>query len=271
MEIRTNKKVALVTGSSGGIGSAISRTLLDASWVVIGIDILKPPLHLSHQPDFYHIRVDLKDGDSVVSNIGQLLPTEGLDAVIYAAGSYDHFPLAEAESGRLEALLSVNVLGFASTVRASFDAIIRKQGRYIVISSETAMVNLPFQVYGVTKGMLEVYCESLRQELKLAGVALTIIRPGAHQTPLLDSSRGALASFRQKSRFAGPLSKVRDRGQSIIDKGAADPKDIARAVLKSLEASRPAPVKHVNVSMRFRIMSLLPARTREAIVTTLLQ
>jgi len=253
-------KSAVVIGSCGGIGSAICQVLLSNNWRVFGGDIAdQHPADLVNNANYSGFKIDITRQDSFSKILDhELFNDRQFDAIIYAAGTYDHFPLAESPPNRLENIIAVNVNGAANTVSAFFPYLNKNSGRIIFISSETAMASLPFQVYGVSKRMLEVYTDSLRQELAFINMPVVLIRPGAHSTTLLDKSRSALADFPDTSLFAKQLKVVRNQGQRIIDQGASDPVEVGKAVLKALKAHNPSRVYHVNVSLRFRAMRFMP-------------
>ena len=251
-------KRALVIGSSGGIGNAICTELCQKGWQVLGVDIVDPDAGMVANSRFTFCAWDISGERPLAEVLHGSEAESGLDAVIYAAGVYDHFPLAEAESGRLEKIIDINVLGFARVVSETLNKVSSAGGRYVVISSETAMVSLPFQVYGTSKRMLEAYTSSLQQELAMTGIPLVVIRPGAHNTGLLHHSRAALEQFNSGSKFSRQLEIVKRRGQEVIDRGAADPSAIAPVVIKALGAKRPRRIYHVNVALHFRLLQLLP-------------
>ena len=263
----------VVIGACGGIGSAICLRLLDKGWKVYGGDIVQShPASLKENPNYKGFYFDVTETDrQLLSGFDEPGDEFEFDAIIFAAGTYDHFPLAEADPGRLNKLLAVNVTGAANSISTFFKFLNKESGRIVLVSSETALASLPFQVYGVSKGMLEVYADSLRQELAFLNIPVTVIRPGAHTTELLDKSRSALAGFSPKSLFSRQLAKVRDEGQAIIDKGSADPGEVGRTVLKALTSSHPRKVYHVNVSLRFRAMRRMPASVLSWVVRQILR
>ena len=264
---------ALVVGSSGGIGRAICIELLKHGWSVFGIDIKeRGELPEGLSSGYTHFVTDITSTEQ----LQQLRPkinnkAERINAVIYAAGVYDHFPLVEGDATRFDRILKINTTGPLIVVSEFFEFLHSGKSRVVVISSETAMVSLPFQVYGTSKRMLENALQSLRQELAIINIPVITIRPGAHETYLFNESRELLGRIDSDSRFKRQLEVVRDRGQEIIDRGAADTSDIARVVLRSINARRPRRVYHVNVAARFRIMALLPLGFREWILRRVLR
>ncbi len=257
--------LAVVAGASGGIGAAISELLIGSGWAVIGLDIAPAPVHLQESALFKEVCVDVADMDALTRAFEKDIPQKGIRAVIYAAGIYDHFPLAEMPSGGLKHIVDVNVMGFANLVSLTFSGILDTKGRYIAVSSETALVPMPFQVYGISKRMLEVYLDSLRQELALVGVPVIAIRPGAHETELLKDSRSKLEEYSDSSSFSPFLDVVKSKGQAVIDRGAADPVAVARTVMKALTDKNPKSAYHVNVALHFRILKMLPDRLVQSI------
>lgn len=260
-------KTALVTGASGGIGSAICKELLINGWSVVGLDVSNDiPDFSSDTAQYRHFISDLTNPDALASAYRGINDLGlSLDGIICATGAYDHFPLAEASKERLTKLLAINVLAVANLVSVFFPLINKENGRVVIIGSETGMVSLPFQAYGLSKRMLEVYVDALRQELSFIDIPVILIRPGAHHTALLKKSREDLAMTNPDSLFTKQLQVVRDRGQAIIDKGAHDPSEVAKMVVKALTSQRPRRIYHVHVSSRFYIMSWLPRKIREAI------
>lgn len=249
---------AIVAGASGGIGAAISELLIKSDWAVIGLDIAPAPVPLQESDLFTEVCVDVSDIDALAIAVEKEVAQKRISAVIYAVGIYDHFPLAEMPPGGLKRILDINVMGFANLVRLTFSSILDTQGRYIVVSSETALVSMPFQVYGISKRMLEVYVDALRQELVLVGVPVISIRPGAHETDLLGQSHAKLQEYPESSVFSPFLDIVKKNGQRVIDRGAADPAAVATTVMKALGDRTPKSAYHVNVALHFRILSMLP-------------
>jgi len=265
-------KKVLITGAAGGIGKAIVRYFLQREWEVIGSDIDCELLdEFLGYASFEAIQIDVTSDESIAGAMQQISTlTSSLDALINCAGIFDHFPLAEASPGQLESILSVNVVGVARMTSAFFPMLYAAKGRIVNLSSETAMASLPMQIYGVSKGMLEVYTDALRQELNLLGMSVILVRPGAHTTNLFAHSRDILGRIEEDSVFSDALTIVRDRGRKIIDQGAADPQEIAEVAYRAVTSIRPRRIYHVNVSSRFKILEHLPRRLKEFLVHRML-
>src|SRR5439155_21258891 len=74
-----DKRHALVTGASSGIGAAIVARLLRDGWRVTGIS--RRPGPFDH-PAFAHLPLDLADVDAIKAAVADLAPT----ALVHAAG-----------------------------------------------------------------------------------------------------------------------------------------------------------------------------------------
>ena len=259
---------SVIIGSSGGIGQAISRGFLERGWSVTGMDIAPPTKSaLSGSAQFRFVEVDLSQDASVENAVKRLKASDQvIDALIYAAGRYDHFPLGECEMTAWDSLMDVNVRGVVSIMTHMLPLMEGQKSRVVVISSETSLVSLPFQVYGLSKRMLENYLDALRQELAMIDIPVISVIPGAHDTALLRSSRQSLEEYDPQSRFAVQMQRVHSEGQRIIDKGAANPDAVARIVVKAATIARPRNRYYVNVAARFRVLSLLPARLRAYLI-----
>lgn len=248
----------LVVGGEGGIGQAICRELKSENLDIISADLAVASFEAKRIP------IDITDYASIQRAYDHILTLhENLRAVVVASGVFDHFPVSEFEPGRLERLLRTNVLGVANVINV-FLPLLQSGSRIVIISSETALVGLPFQPYGMSKRMLECYIDSLRQECKLIGIEVVSIRPGAHATSLLEKSKHALVQYSPKSRYTKYLKRVADEGLRVINKGANHPEAVGRATRKALV--RNSSHVGVHISGEFKLMSLLPRQMREYIL-----
>ena len=117
---------------------------------------------------------------------------DGLDALINNAGIFDQIPMIEGGVERYERLININVLGAYRVTNIFFPLIQKAKGQIINISSETARTLLPFQSYGSSKYMMEAWSNTLRMELRLQGMHVSLIRAGGHKTPLMDKTLDVL-------------------------------------------------------------------------------
>ena len=80
MEHFNSQRTAVITGSSSGIGLAITRRLISDGWAVIGIDIALPKVE---HPAFTAVRSDLASTSGVMDAAHSCL---GVQALVHAAG-----------------------------------------------------------------------------------------------------------------------------------------------------------------------------------------
>ena len=106
----------------------------------------------------------------------------------------------------------------------------------------------------------------MRMELELLDMKVITIRAGGHSTPFIDLSSKIIGKIDENSKYKNLMGKIKSQGQNMLAKSMADPDDIARVIYKALTISNPKKVYYVNVSLLFRLLSLIPYGMREQMI-----
>lgn len=181
--MQANKRVALVTGASSGIGQATAHKLIAAGYKVYGTSRRGDQ---SGQRAFPLLALDVTDDTSVKAAIDELLQLEGrIDLLVNNAG-FGLGPAAAEESSidQVRALFETNVLGVVRVSNAVLPTM-RKQGhgRILNVGSGLGIIPAPFNAhYSATKHAIEGYSESLDHEVRGFGVRVAVIQPGVTRT-----------------------------------------------------------------------------------------
>ena len=248
-------KTVLVTGAAGGMGAAICRNLTEAGCQVFALDIRQVPV-----PGVKSVQCDITDLPSLEKARDRFYREfSHLDGIVHAAGIYDLDALSEMDDERFQRIFSINVFG-VYRINRLFLPFMGKGGRITVITSELAPLNpLPFTgIYAVTKSALDKYAYSLRSELALREIHVSVIRPGAVNTGLLNVSTGALERFCANTKnFAPNAAHFRDIVNRVEAKSVS-PDRVAELVRKSQLGNRPRYVYNLNRNFLLRLMSWLP-------------
>ena len=252
----------LVTGASGGMGSAICRALARKGHRVWGID---------RRETEGVIGADITSASDLRSAFERVRAEAGsLDGIIHAAGVYDLNSLAEMPEADFVRDFDVNLFGMFRVNRAFLPLL--KRGRIVVISSELAPLHpLPFTgVYAVTKTAVEQYAAALRMELQLLGHRVVVVRPGAVQTDMLPASTGKLDAFCENTRLY-PCNAARfKRIVGRVEARSVDPERIADVVIRALRSPRPRLVYRVNRNPMLLMLNALPVRAQLWIIRKIL-
>jgi len=147
-----NKRVALVTGASSGIGEATAHQLLAAGYKVYGTS-RRGSQAGTHR--FPQLTLDVTDDASVGAAIDDLLRLEGrIDILVNNAG-FGVAPAAAEESSIEQAwsIFDTNFLGIVRLTRAVLPHMRRQgSGRIINIGSILGVVPLPYvALYAASK------------------------------------------------------------------------------------------------------------------------
>ena len=253
-------KNVLVTGATGGMGKAICSLLNEKGYRVFGLDYNEGEDY--GNVSFYKCDVtDMASVESVYENISK--QTKNLAAVIHTAGIYDLDSLIEMDEKRFVKIFDVNVFG-VFRINKVFKPLLFTGSRIIITSSELAPLDpLPFTgIYGITKTTLEKYAFSLRQELQLLDIPVSVIRPGAVKTGLLNVSNVALERFRNNTKLYVNNAK---KFQTIVDSVESrhiPAEKIAELALEALESKKPKYLYNINRNPLLMLLNILPAKAQ---------
>lgn len=262
-------KYVLVTGAYGGMGYATVKKLKAKGFFVFAMDKnVKEP-----EENVIPLCADVTEEESVIAAAHKVREiTSELFAIIHFAGIYALDSLIEMSEESFEKVIKINFLG-AARVNRVFADYVHAGGRIIMTTSELAPLSpLPFTgLYAVSKAALDKYAFSLKMEMQLSGVYVSVLRAGAVNTGMLDVSTTALNRFCENTKRYKFQSK---KFKKIVDKVEAKkipPEKIAEKTLRILHKKRPSFAYSVNRNFLLMIFNVLPKNLQFAIIRKVLK
>ena len=194
---RITARTAFITGASSGIGAGLARQLAAQGVHVV----LAARREDALQEVAASIRseggkadvapLDVSEPEQVVDTMTRFDDeVSGIDLVIANAGLAEGRWSGKLDWAHCEKTLRVNVIGATATLTALLPRMAaRKSGHLVGVSSLAGVRGLPkMAVYSGSKAYLSTFLESLRVDLRRAGVTVTDIRPGFVKTALTEGS-----------------------------------------------------------------------------------
>ena len=231
-----NKRVALVTGASSGIGEAIAHKLVAAGYSVYGTSRRGGQ---AGQQGFPLLVLDVTDDASVEAVIQELLRLERrIDLLVNNAG-FGIAPAAAEESSveQAKALFDTNFLGIVRTTRAVVPHMRRQGGgRIINIGSILGVVPVPYAaLYSASKHAVGGYSQALDHELRTHGIRVTVVEPGYTKTQFESNNLQPDARLDVYEDVRVKVTKVVSQAMATAD----GPDVVADVVLQVARAERP--------------------------------
>ncbi len=233
-------KIALVTGSSSGIGLETSLALAKdgyrtfASMRDTGKAIELQEAAKKENLSIDVIELDVDKEDSIISAVKKVMLEAGrIDVLVNNAG-YGQFGCTEDVP--IEDFRKQFETNFFSIVRIIQEVapIMRKQGSGIIvnISSIVGRMGLPGSpAYISTKFALEGFSECLRYELGQFGVKTTIIEPGVIKTNFFKSMK--IPESKTDPKYKELTDKILSGLKMMVEMGTA-PSQVADVVIKAI-------------------------------------
>ena len=264
-----NMKYVLVTGAYGGMGRAAALALRDAGYSVLALDLNVSDAEEGITP----IRVDVTSEESVKNAyIEARKITNKLYAIVHFAGIYMLDSLVEVDEGKYIRAFDVNLFG-VFRINKAFLPMLSHGSRVVITTSELAPLRpLPFTgIYAITKSALDRYAYSLRMELQLLGISVTVLRPGAVRTDMLGVSTAALDRFCENTQlYACNAKRFKGIVESVEAKNVS-PEKVARRVTQILAAKHPRYVYSINRNSLLLLLNALPPRLATWIIKQVLK
>lgn len=277
MAQKLKKGNILITGSSGGIGSATVKRLADAGYRVFAgvrnpdqITAWAKPL----TPDVIPVKIDVTDPSSVASAarfVAGETRGKGLAGLINNAGYILQGPLELLSVEEIKEQFDVNVFGQICVTQAFLDLLRQAKGRLIQIGAVTGKTAMPFiGALSASKQAMEAVTDALRVELRPWNIRVIMIEPAAMETAIFDKARiSATESLKKIPHekivlYEQALARVE---RSLEHQSLNPPDVVAKAVLKALHTSRPRTRYAVGRGARLAVMiGRLPDQWRDRLL-----
>lgn len=219
-------KTVLITGATGGIGSALAETYAGPERLLIlqGRD----PQRLQELASRCRQRdaavavevCDLRDVVALREWLTALTELVSIDLAIVNAGVTSSIGRDRRGEDweRIEDVIDVNIRAAIATVEALLPAMRRRgQGQIALISSVSAYFGLPLTPsYCASKAALKAYGEALRGWLAPEGIAVNVVLPGFVESAMSRQFPGPKAFVMTPERAARAIKKGLARDQARI-------------------------------------------------------
>ncbi len=234
-------KVAVVTGSSSGIGLetalvlaengfktyATMRNVSKASNILDKAQKKNLPIEV--------LELDVNSDKSVRQAVEKIVKAEGrIDVLVNNAGYALMGAVEDLSEDEVKEQYETNVFGVFRTIREVLPTM-RKQrsGTIINISSIAGVIGfVGMGAYVSTKFAIEGLTQSLRLELAPFGIRALVIEPGVIRTNILNSSPIAKRAKSGSSAYAEMMEQFNKALDSMV-KNASEPIVVANQVLRA--------------------------------------
>jgi len=185
--------VFLITGASSGIGAATARAAAEAGYRVAlaarsAAKLEALAAELGGDRHALAVTCDVTEWSDQEAMVARVLDRFGQLDVAFANAGFGAKRgfLSESPEFWREMVLT-NVYGAALTIRATVEALKAAQGHLVLTGSVAGRKALPGSLYSATKWAVTAMGEGARQELNGTGVRVTLIEPGAVDTPFFEN------------------------------------------------------------------------------------
>ena len=183
VSIENERRIIVITGSSGGIGSSIVRYFKKLGWITVGIDISES----SEADCFYQLDMskdDMSEYERIVTTIGKKYGRIDLlvnNAAIQICKKWDDYQMEDWNK-----TFNVNLKSCYVLSKLCKQCLSKSNGSIVNICSvHSIATSAGIGLYALSKGALLTLTRSMSLEYIKDGVRVNSISPGAIDTPML--------------------------------------------------------------------------------------
>jgi NAD(P)-dependent dehydrogenase (short-subunit alcohol dehydrogenase family) len=209
------RKVAIITGASQGIGAGLVKAYRDRNYRVVATS---RSIKQSGDPDILAVQGDIGDPATAERVVKEAMSRFGrIDTLVNNAGIFIAKPFTEYTVEDFTSKIATNVAGFFHvTQRVAAEML--KQGSGHIVSITTSMVDqpiagVPAALANLTKGAINSATKALATEYAAKGIRVNAVAPGIVKTPMHPAeTHDALARLHPVGRMA----EMRDVVEAIL-------------------------------------------------------
>jgi NAD(P)-dependent dehydrogenase (short-subunit alcohol dehydrogenase family) len=209
------RKVAVITGASQGIGAALVKAYRDRGYRVVATSRAIGP---SSDEDVLTVPGDIADRATAERAIESGKARFGrIDTLVNNAGIFMAKPFTEYTEADYAAMLAVNLTGFSHFTQIAI-AEMENQGKGHVVQITTSLVDhansrVPSVLASLTKGGLSAATKSLAIENAARGIRVNAVSPGVINSPMqAGADHGVLGALHPM----GHMGEISDNVDAVL-------------------------------------------------------
>jgi NAD(P)-dependent dehydrogenase (short-subunit alcohol dehydrogenase family) len=206
-------QVAVVSGGSGGIGSAVIRALQQAGATAVSLDLAEPGAGIPW------VQTDVADDASVAVAVEKVTQEHGrLDIVIHAAGVTRDAVLWKLKVSDWDLVHNVNLRGAFLLLRHAIPVMRRGPGGRVVLlgSINGSRGKFGLTAYASSKAGLIGLARSLARETGRFGILVNVVEPGLVRTPMTEALPPAVLEAAEQESLLGALLEPEDVADAVL-------------------------------------------------------
>lgn len=283
--MNNSNKSVIITGASSGIGRDCARHMDRLGWRVFA--------GVRKESDAASLRAERAERAERVESSGRLTPLildvtdsrsvkeaarfvaqevgeSGLNGLVNNAGIPYGGPVEYLNVEEVRAAFEVNFFGVLRVTQTFIPLLRAGRGRIVNISSISGLIAMPFvSPYTTSKFALEAFSDSLRVELSAWDIHVSVIEPGAIDTPIWNKAGKVLENLLKDAPREGldlyseAVASIQSR---LMPHGIAV-ENVSKAIAHALTSQRPRSRYAVGAEARIvSILKHLPDRWRDALI-----
>jgi NAD(P)-dependent dehydrogenase (short-subunit alcohol dehydrogenase family) len=210
----SDKKTAIVTGASGGIGAGLVEAFLKEGYSVVATS-LNASQSLTASSSLLLVDGDIGKQETAAKVVESAINNFGaIDVLVNNAGIFRSKPFIDFTTEDFNALVSTNLLGFLHMTQLTVKQMLKQKSGNVVnitaaladqpIAGENASVSM------ITKGGLNTVTRSLAIEYAKEGIRFNAVAPGVVDTPLHEGVPKESLTTRQPLKTTTEVKDVVD-------------------------------------------------------------
>ncbi|WP_028125274.1 SDR family NAD(P)-dependent oxidoreductase [Eremococcus coleocola] len=207
-----SRKVAVVTGASSGIGQAMAKQLAAHHYDLVLIarrqdrlEALAAEINRIHGVDTFVLAGDVTQTSFIESIVPLCKSRFGRIDLLFQAAGYGVFKrVTQFSYAEIVAMFEVNTFAIMYLSQlVALEMLDQGSGQIVMVASSAGKLStIASSVYSATKAAVIAYADTLRLELRPAGIEVIVVNPGPVVTEFFDRDANSKAYFKTIEGFA---------------------------------------------------------------------